>query len=420
MPLFELWRRPDLRIQLRHLVLDGRKREQVAPHPGTNDANTWWHYGFQTWNQWSDHDRRNRAGCIHDVDVREFMNRGISLADVAGWSLERNRIEDIGCDEALTPCPRLGLSEARGEPFVSGGFGIVLGWYSDDVAVRENRITRVTKYALGLKSGNDGSVASIRRPRVVRNRIEDTGSLGIFLGGVAEGLFEANRIASTHDLDGRAETRSYNDTFGISCFGAAERTAFVGTRLESMAGMAVNWQCQGVGNYLAGTRISGSCREKGPRSCTPGRPGEPASCYLQPDLLVGHGSTGTLALVDAEVVDSGCAAPLAAELGQTGLELLIRGGRYAAGPRATRPVRFQAVDVVVEGAAVFTGTTLEFGRAARGIVGPAVRVSGTPEPFRADPTAQVLACPADPSRCEELCAAERPPRWCAAPAPAAR
>jgi hypothetical protein len=418
MPLLELWRRPDLRIQLRHLVLDGRKDEQLPPHGELNDSNAWWHYGFQTWNQWSDHELRNRDGCIHDVDVRGFLNRGLSIADVAGWSLERNRVEEIGCDEALTPCPRIGLSEARGEPFVSAGVGIVIGWHSDDVAVRENRIRRVTKYALGLKHGNDGLVPSIRRPRVVRNQIEDTGSVGIFLGGVSEGRFEANRIATTRDLDGRPETRGYNDTFGISCYGAAERTAFVDTQLESLAGMAVNWQCSGLGNYLAGTRISGSCREKGPRSCTPGRADQ---CYLQPDLLVGHGSTGTLALIDAEVADSGCAAPLGAELVKPGLELLIRGGRYAAGPGATRPVRFQAVDVVVEGDTAFAGTTLEFGPAARGVVGPEVTVTGTREPFRVDRSARVLACPAEPARCAELCAGERAPRWCTgAQPPAAR
>jgi hypothetical protein len=136
---------------------------------------------------------------------------------------------------------------------------------------------------------------------------------------------------------------------------------------------------------------------------------------------VAHGSSGTLALVEGEVVDSGCAAPLGAELLQPELELLIRGGRYAAGPAATRPVRFQAVDVVIEGDTSFDGTTLEFGNAARGIVGPAVSVTGTREPFRMDRSAQVLACPAEPTRCAELCAGEKPPRWCpAAKAPAAR
>jgi hypothetical protein len=409
MPLLELWRRPDLRIQVRHLVLDGRKAEQRAPHPGTNDAPTWWHYGFQTWNQWTDHDRRNRGGCIHDVAVRGFMCRGIVLADVARWSIERNRVEDIGCDAELTPCPRLELRE-EDQAFVSGGFGIFIGWHSDDVAIRENRIRRVTKYAIGLKHGNEGDVTSIRRPRVLGNQIEDTGTLGIFVGGVAEGRFEANRIAAVHDLDERPEANAYNDTFGISCVGAAERTAFVDNRLADLAGMAVNWQCSGLGNYLAGTRVSGSCREKGPASCSPSRPGE---CYVQPDVYVGIGATGTLALVDGEVAQSGCAAPLGADLLKPELELLIRGGRYAAGPKAVRPVRFQGLDVLIERGTAFTGTALEFGRGARGVVAPSVSVAGTREPFRIDPSARVLACPAQPSACQKLCASPTPPAWCA-------
>jgi hypothetical protein len=285
--------------------------------------------------------------------------------------------------------------------------------------VRENRIRRVTKYSIGIKHGGDGAVPSIRRLRVVGNQIEDTGALGIFLGGVAEGRFEGNRIAATHDLDGRPEHRTYNNTFGISCNGAVERTAFVGNQLVDLAGMAINWQCTGLGNYLAGTRVSGSCREKGPTSCIPGQPGQ---CYIMPDIFVSHGSAGTLALVDGEVVASGCAAPLGAELPKPGLELLIRGGRYAAGPKATRPVRFQALDVLVERGTAFTGTTLEFGGAARGVVAPSVSVTGTGEPFRVERSAQVLACPAHPSACEDLCASAKPPAWCSAgeAAPAAR
>jgi hypothetical protein len=410
MPVLELWHRPDLRIQLRHLVLDGRKAEQVDPHPGTNDANSWWHYGFQTWNQWFDHDRRNRGGCIHDVVVRGFMNRGLSVADVAGWTLERNTVDGIGCDAELTPCPRLTYPEDR---WVSAGVGILVGWYSDDVAVRENRVRRATKYSICLKHGGDGAEPSIRRPLVTGNQISDTGSLGFFVGGVSEGRFEANRIASTHTLDGRPETRPHNDTFGISCNGLAERTAFLRNRIEDMAGMAINWQCYGRGNYVAETRISGSCREKGPRSCIPGQRGQ---CYLQPDILVAHGSSGSLALVDDEVTRSGCSAPLGAELARPELELLIRGGRYAAGPDAVRPVRFQAVDVIVERGASFAGAGLEFGAATRGIVAPSVSVTGARDAFRIDRAAGVLVCPERRRECEALCSEPRPPAWCAPPA----
>jgi hypothetical protein len=423
MPLLELWRRPDVRIQLRHLVLDGRKDEQVGPHPGVDDSNTWWHYGFQTWNEWGDHAQRNRGGCIHDVVVRGFMKNGIVVADVAGWAIERNEVDGSGCHPELTPCPRLETPSlaggvARGVP----GNGIVIGWYSDDVLVRENRIRRTTKYSIGIKHGVDGMVASILRPRVERNEISDTGPLGIFLAGVSEGRFVENRIALTDDLDRRPETVTYYDTFGISCMGAVERTVFQRNVLVGLAGMAINWQCAGRGNLLAETRIRGSCRLKGPRSCLPDGSGH---CYRAPDIQVGSGSAGSLALVDCEVLDSDCEAPLGVERPldprAPPFELLIRGGLYRAGRLASHRVRLQAVDVILERGARFEETRLSFGSAARAVVSPSVSVRGPRDAFQAEPGARVLVCPERPETCAELCAAQDAPAWCEAaePAPAA-
>jgi hypothetical protein len=421
MPLLELWRRPDVRIQLRHLVLDGRKGEQVDPQPGVDDSNTWWHFGFQIWNQWGDHDQRNRGGCIHDVVVRDFMNRGILVADVADWAIEHNVVDGIGCHPELTPCARLTIPSLRAPGYGVAGHGIMIGWYSDDVVARENRIHRVTKYSIGLKHGNDAMTASIVRPRLERNEVSDTGGVGIFLGGVSEGRFVENRIRTTDDLDRHPEHATYNDTFGISCAGVAEKTAFLRNAIEGMAGMAINWQCSGRGNLLAENRIRGSCRLKGPRSCMPGQPGQ---CYGQPDVLAGPGSSGTLALVDDEVLDSGCAAPLGAESARGAgpalppLELLIRGGLYRAGRLASRPVRFGTVDVVVERGARFEATGLYFARAARAIVAPGVSVRGGRDPFQVEPGARVLVCPEEPEACERLCAAPNAPAWCGSAAAA--
>jgi hypothetical protein len=415
MPLLELWRRPELRIQLRHLVLDGRKVEQVGPHPGVDDSNTWWHYGFQTWNQWGDHEQRNRGGCIHDVVVRHFMNRGVSLADVAGWAIEHCEIDGIGCHAELTPCPRLTIPSLLAPGHRVAGHGILLGWYSDDVLARENRIRRVTKYSIGLKHANDASVPSIVRPRIERNEISDAGSLGIFLGGVSEGRFVENRIRSTSDLDRRPEAEINNDTFGISCMGTVDRTVFLRNVLENVAGMAIQWACAGRENVLEANRIRGSCRLKGPRSCLPGGSGR---CYRQPDILVGRGAAGDLALVDDEVLDSGCAAPLGvgrpprAGAAHPDFALSIRGGLYRAGPLASDPVRFQAVDLTVERGARFEETRLHFGRGARGVVTPSVSVRGGRDPFRADAGAQLLVCPEEQGTCRELCEAVDPPAWC--------
>jgi hypothetical protein len=423
MPVLEVWRRPDVRIHLRHLVLDGRKAEQVDPHPGVDDWNTWWHYGFRIWNPSADPDRRNRGGCVHGAEVRAFMNRGIVLSGVAGWAIEHNEIDGIGCHAELTPCPRLTLPSAVEPGGRIAGMGILIAAYSDDVAVLENRIRRVTKYSIGLKHGNDAAVASIVRPRIERNEISDAGPVGIFLGGVSVGRFVENRIRATDDLDRRPESRPYTNTFGISCVGVAERTVFLRNAIEGAAGMAVNWQCRGRENLLAENRITGSCRLKGPRSCLPA---DPRQCYRQPDIQVGRKSAGSLALVDDEVTGSGCAAPLGADPAPGAddvhprLELLIRGGLYRAGRLASRPVRLQAVDVILERGARFEGTGLHFGSAARGVVAPSVSVRGSIDPFQVEPGARILVCPERPDSCEEACASPDAPTWCegGVPAPA--
>jgi hypothetical protein len=411
-PVLEVWRRPELRIALRHLVLDGRKSEQRDPVPGRNNANEWRHVGFQVWNQWFDHDRPNRGGCVHGVVARELMSRGISLADVDHWNVEHGAVEGIGCQAELTPCARLAIPDHSGPGHASNGYGIFVDWHSTDVVVRANRIRRVTKYSIGLKHGQDGSEPSIVRPLVEDNDIDEAGWLGIFLGGVADGLFQGNRIAATHTLDARPETRGWNDTFGISCVGVAQRTGFRRNRIEDVAGMAISWKCVGPQNYFAQTAIARTCREKGPRSCAPGAP---RSCYLQPDVWVAPGSAGGLAFVDGEVSESGCAAPLGVDLEQPELEVRIRGGRWAAGPAAVQPVRFTAVDVVLERGAAFTGTGLAFGRGTRAIVAPTVSVRGTTQPFHVDRSARVLLCSERPRDCQAFCAVEDPPSWCAEP-----
>lgn len=408
-PLLELWRRPDVRVQLRHLVLDGRKTEQSDPRPGQNDAISWRHFALQVWNFWSRSDEPNRGGCVHDVTVRDFMTRGISLQDVARWNVEYSSIEDIGCARSLTPCPRLTVPDVFGPGYTSTGTGISVDAYSDDVVIRANRMRRVAKYAIGLKHSPDGSQASVRRPHVVDNDIDEAGQLGIFVGGVADGLIEHNRIAATDSLNPQPEARAFNDTFGISCYGAAERTLFRRNRIERMDGMAIMWNCFGSDNSVAETLISGSCRRKGPQSCAPGQKG---GCYLHPDIWIPDGAAGSLALEDNEVADSGCAAPLAVDLNQPDLRVLIHGGRYAAGPRAVQPVRFLAADVQLDRGVSFIGTSLAFGPRSRGIIAPSVSVTGSDEAYQIDRQAQVLVCPERKRECASICSDAQAPDWC--------
>lgn len=93
-----------------------------------------------------------------------------------------------------------------------------------------------------------------------------------------------------------------------------------------------------------------------------------AEHYRQPDVLVAPGATGDLALVDNAIEDSGCASPLAAHPATAGFDLVVRGGRYAAGTKSNLPVPLQSADVVVERGASFTDIALDFGRGSRGVV----------------------------------------------------
>jgi hypothetical protein len=407
-PLLQLWKRPDLRIQLRNLVLDGRKSEQGNPRAETNNHSSWWHYGFDSWNQWGDHTQRNRAGCIHNVTVRSFMSRGISLADVSGWVVEHSTIEDIGCHEGATSCEALTIPELHpGSGYRSSGYGILVGWHADDVRIRANRLRRITKYSIGLKHGSDGAVTSIRRPRILDNDIREAGSVGIFLAGVEGGLLQNNLIDSTRLVDAVPEHAAYYNTLGVSCMASVERVELRDNAILNSAGSSVNWQCSGDANRVVENRIEGSCREKNPRVCAPGRP---KHCYNYADFNILKGAGGSLELRDNDVLATRCASPLFAQVG--GLDLVIWGGRYAGGPNLRSGVVLRAVDVTIHGGARFEGVGLEFLGGASGVVAPSVEVLGQKKRFRADPSSRVLVCAEAPTVCRERCAGPEPPAWC--------
>jgi hypothetical protein len=404
-PLLELWKRPDIRIWLRNLVLDGRKAEQGDPTPGQQDSTAWWHYGFQAWNQWGDHARRNRDGCFHNVVVRGFMSRGISLLDVANWSVEHSTVEDIGCLEGLTSCPRMRIPHGLETPgYRSAGIGILVGWHADDVRIASNRVRRATKYSIGLKHGTDGEETSIRRPRIEGNEIREAGSTGIFLAGVSEGRFRGNLIDSTHLPNPQPEHATYHNTFAVSCGSRVERTSFAEDRWLDSAGIALNWQCRGEGNVVADTRIEGSCREKNPRTCVPGKRD---ACYDRADISVAPGAGGQLRLERTQVQGSRCATPLEVA---APIFLVIDGGSFARGVNGKRSVLFRGTNVTLQGGARFENLDLEFSNAYGVMTGS---VGGRRLSWRKDSHSKVLACADDPKRCQALCAAPRPPAWCA-------
>jgi hypothetical protein len=404
-PVFELWKRPDIPIVLRNLVLDGRKAEQVDPRRGPNLSNSWFHYGFNSWNQWGDHGVRNRGGCLHNLTVRNFVSRGIALSDADGWSIEYCRVEDIGCDEGHTPCSSMTIPSLFGIPgYRSDGYGIMIGWHVDDVAIRHNEIRRVVKYAMGLKHGQDGMETTIRRPRVVGNRITDTSYIGIFLAGVEDGDFRDNLVASTHISNEPPELANSYNTFGISAMSRVERTAFHGNEIRETAGIGLNWQVQGSGNVLSGNRIVRSCRVKNPGHCVSPR----ERCYTYADLNI-EGRPGTLRLVDNQVLETGCRRPIQVAGAPPPMQLTLHGGRYTRGSPAVENARFDGVDVTLQGGASFEGLGVEFGPGARGVVTPSVRADG---PLSVERGSAVRVCAEERGYCQKICAAPHPPAWC--------
>jgi hypothetical protein len=402
--LLELWKRPDVRIWLRNLVLDGRKAEQGDPTPGQQDSSSWWHYGFQAWNQWGDHTRRNRDGCFHNVVVRNFMSRGISLMDVANWSIDHSAVEDIGCLEGFTPCPKLRIPDGFETPgYRSPGIGILIGWYADDVRVTSNRIRRATKYSIGLKHGTDGEETSIRRPRVDGNQILEAGSTGIFVAGVADGRFRNNVVDSTHMPNARPEQAPYYNTFAVSCSARVDRTSFAAERWLDSSGSALNWQCRGDGNLVADTLIEGSCREKNPKTCVPGNR---RACYDRADINVTNGAGGRLRLERTEVRGTRCATPLEVS---APIFLVIDGGRFARGTHGTRSVLFHGANVTIQRGARFEDVGVEFSN-TYGVVTKSIERRRFA--WRMDSNSKLLVCADDPERCQALCSAPKPPEWC--------
>jgi hypothetical protein len=406
-PVLEL-RRSDVRFQLRHLVLDGRKREQSAAGPSeTGD-----HLGLAVETGDAAHEARGPAGCVHGLAVRDFLHGGLRLTHVRGWVAEDDALEDLGCDAGLTPCPRLPQAGTGSRARATGAaIGLAVTGNSDGVILRRNRVTRATGAGLALAHGGDGTVPGVGRPRVLENALAETGGAGLWLAGVSEGLLEGNRITGAGALTPHAAAARPLDAAAIACTGVVEQTELLRNELRDSAGSALRWECRGSANVVAQTRIAGSCR--GDRSRAGSAAPSPTSAST-PDLSLAEATSGTLALVDTEIADSGCAAPLVAEMPKPGFELLIRGGRYAAGPRATGPTRFARLDVILEGGTAFLGRGLAFGPLARAVVASGVTIEGATTPWQVDRSAQALLCPVHPDECKRLCAHPTPPRWCEA------
>lgn len=427
MPLIDVWKRPDITLRLRHLVLDGRKALQADPISGVNNSITWWHYGFRYWNEWDTVLPANDGGCLDDVRVRNLFSRGISLANVSSWVVEQCAVDDIGCYEGVTSCPGLTIPDVSGDitDFKSSGQGIHLAEYTDDAILRANSVAHVSKYAIGLKAAPDGLGCSgaclINRPTVVDNDVGYTGSVGFFVAGVRDGIFAGNLVDATHRPGQTADHWNAYDTFGISIIGAVDRTTVSGNQILNSSGIGVNFQAVGDGNVLVGNVISGSCREKNPTTCNQSNPSQ---CYSLPDIRIGNGAIGSVRLEGNQVLATGCRVPLGAQY-RSVVDLVVHGGIYEGGGNSTTLAEFEGpADAVLQAGVTFEATSptttgcvvyKDAGPGpASGVVTESVNVANCTPPVSVDvsSSSSVLVCADDPSACDALCAVPTPPEWC--------
>jgi hypothetical protein len=408
-PLFQLWKRPDIALRIRNLVLDGRKAEQ--PEANT-PSNAWQHFGFSTWNEWGDHSVRNTGGCLHQLGVRGFFTRGVFLADTAGWIVEDSTIEDIGCYENVTACP---LIPETDPPRLVAGFGVLAVWYNDDLMIRRNRLRRITKYGIGLNTSGDAQGA-LHRTRVLDNTVTEAGSVGMLISGVVDGLIEGNRIQSTRRPNVHP---AYFNSFGMEVLGLVETTQIVDNQILDSAAIGLTWQAEGSGNLIAANLIDGSCREKNPDTCEPCHDLQGLCCYDYPDVNVGNGSVGDLRLAHNLVLNSQCSSPLAVHWGAEA-EVVVHGGVYQSGPKSLEPPEFEGVAVTIQGGAVFEADPgaecLAFRTAPNqpttAVVSSQVHLVGCDPGYSVEPGSVALVCAEDPAACAEACSRPGAQEWC--------
>ena len=306
-PMLDFRNRNGIAIQLHDLVLDGRKSEQIDP-PDFPEAASWQHAAFQvSSNGQQGSAPRTANGCLSNVEVRNFMSKGISLEWVESWRLSNVSVEDIGCWDSVTPCPLVDNPEWLPDPQLPPIAGYhspatALGIYdgSRSVDLEDVTIRRSTKNAFIAKSFSSFDVEDVS---ITRLRVEDTGSIAFNLGNVDGVTLDRAHLSRTTSVGMPPELLHANETFGIVCFDEADDVSLRNVTIEQMAGVGVEWSCSGAGNEMVDVFVTGSCRERNPSTCTPG-----GQCYVSRDFTVSGGSSGNIDLVGVEVHSSACFA----------------------------------------------------------------------------------------------------------------
>jgi hypothetical protein len=319
-PVFEFWHAPGVQLRFRNFVLDGRKREQPDPAVGVNDVAGWRHKGLDVTAYFGpDHSKRYPDGCVHNVTARDFMLSGIDVDHVKNWRIEYSRAHDIGCWKGISDCPRLTVPDTNPPPawgcdgHKSGGYGIVVQNYADDVLVAHNEVSRTTKYGYGFKGGADGT-DPIRRLRAHDNRAVNVGSVGIFVAGTIDSVIENNLVDGTQP--GCRKGGAWN-SWGLQTHGTVTRTRIQGNTLRNLAAVGIGSNAVADELVFANNTIENSCVERNAKVES-----------MQGAIHFAEGSAGTFTLSDDQVRNNHCAMALAVCWGSQA-QVLVDGGYYS-------------------------------------------------------------------------------------------
>jgi hypothetical protein len=321
-PILALWHAAGPQLRFRNFVLDGRKREQRDPKPGVNNSNNdWRHYGLDITHAFGpDHSRRYPNGCVRNVTARDLFKMGLNVDHVRNWRIESNHVQDVGCWTGITDCPLLTIPEHMPPPgwgcagFQVPGYGIYVDLYTDDTRVVDNDVTRVTKYGIGIKGGNEGT-APITRVLLAENRITNVGVLGIFLAGLVDGVVEHNLVDGTHAY-GCRDGWAWN-SWGIQTNGTLRATRVANNVLRNLAGVGIGSNAAGTGLVFADNRIDNVCVE---RNASVGS--------VQAAIELGESTAGDFTLARNSVTNNHCSMSLAVGW-KSNAQVTVDGGYYS-------------------------------------------------------------------------------------------
>lgn len=321
--IFEFWHVPPVQLRFRNFVLDGRKSEQPDPTAGVNDMNTWRHVGLEVTHHFGpDHGRRQPDGCVHNVTVRNFLWTGIQVNHARNWRIEFNRVQDVGCWKGLTECPRLTIPDSVPPPqwgcagLQSSGYGIEIGEYTEDTTVAHNEITRVTKYGLGVKGGNEGN-DPIPRLSVRDNQITNVGTLGIFLAGAVDSVIERNLVDGTHSYGCREGGAWFS--WGIQTNGKLRNTRIRANTLRNLTGLGIGSNAIADGLVFEDNQIDNVCTEQ-----------NAAIGSRQGAIQLADRSAGDFTFSRNSVTENRCSMALAVCWGSNA-QVVVDGGYYSTG-----------------------------------------------------------------------------------------